>query len=100
MVALARIVASAGGPVAVHAFLDGRDAPPLSAHGYMGEFSAALGDIAGVSIATVSGRYYAMDRDTRWDRVEKAYVALTEAVGERALTAETAIAASYDPGVT
>ena len=69
MVALARIVASAGIPVAVHASLDGRDTPPSSAHRYMGEFTTALGDIAGASIATVSGRYYAMDRDTRWDRV-------------------------------
>jgi 2,3-bisphosphoglycerate-independent phosphoglycerate mutase len=100
MVALARIVASAGVRVAVHAFLDGRDTPPSSAHRYVREFSAALGDIAGASIATVCGRYYAMDRDTRWDRVEKAYVALTEALGERAPDAEAAIEASYGAGVT
>ncbi len=100
MVALARIVASAEIPVAVHAFLDGRDTPPSSALGYMGEFTTALGNIAGASIATVSGRYYAMDRDTRWDRVEKTYVALTEALGERAPDAEAAIEASYGAGLT
>ncbi|MDP6602938.1 MAG: 2,3-bisphosphoglycerate-independent phosphoglycerate mutase [Rhodospirillales bacterium] len=100
MAALARIVASAGVPVATHAFLDGRDTPPSSALGYMREFSATLGDIPGASIATVSGRYYAMDRDTRWDRVEKAYVALTEALGERAPNAEAAIEASYGAGIT
>ncbi len=98
--ALARIVASAGVPVAAHAFLDGRDTPPSSALRYMRAFSAALGDIAGASIATVSGRYYAMDRDTRWDRVEKAYRALTDALGERAPNAETAIEQSYGAGVT
>src|SRR3954468_18516286 len=71
--ALAGIVADAGLPVAVHAFLDGRDTPPQSAIGYLKQFKE---DVAGhdrIRIATVSGRYYAMDRDKRWDRVAKAY---------------------------
>src|SRR4051794_15052398 len=69
--ALAAILGDAGVPVAVHALLDGRDTPPKSAIGYLRKF---LGDIAGhgdIRVATVAGRYYGMDRDKRWDRVEK-----------------------------
>ena len=61
-----------GVPVAVHAFLDGRDTPPKSADGYRGEVPGRHRRAASMSrIATVSGRYYAMDRDKRWDRVEQ-----------------------------
>ena len=102
--ALARIVAEAGIPVAVHAFLDGRDTPPKSAIGYLKQFEK---DVAGpvamdgaVRIATVAGRYYAMDRDKRWDRVEKAYRALTRAEGERAPDAVKAVEAAYGRGET
>ena len=70
-VALARILTSAGIPTWVHAFLDGRDTPPRSAAGYMKQFLADLPSAA--RIATVCGRFYAMDRDKRWDRVEQAW---------------------------
>ncbi|HEY4136611.1 MAG TPA: 2,3-bisphosphoglycerate-independent phosphoglycerate mutase [Alphaproteobacteria bacterium] len=96
--ALARYVAEAGVTVLVHAFLDGRDTPPSSAKEFMAKFAA---DIAGkATIATVSGRYYAMDRDKRWDRVELAYKALMSADGQAAADAQSAIDASYAAGKT
>jgi 2,3-bisphosphoglycerate-independent phosphoglycerate mutase len=96
--ALARIIAGAGIPVAVHALLDGRDTPPRSATGYIRKFEAAMADMDNVSIATVIGRYFAMDRDKRWDRVEKAYVCMVEGEGHHAPTAEAAVAAGYERG--
>lgn len=98
LIALARIITDAGVPVAIHAFTDGRDVPPKSADGYVAALVKALP--ANATIATVSGRYYAMDRDKRWERVAKAYAALTDAQDERAATAQAAIAASYAAGVT
>jgi len=95
MAALARTVASAGVPVAVHALLDGRDTPPKSAADYVERFEGAVADDDGVRIATVCGRYYAMDRDKRWDRVEIAYAALANGNGDRATDAQSAIAAAY-----
>ena len=68
MAALARIVSGHGVPVAIHAFLDGRDVPPRSAIDNLPRFEAALRDLPDVQIATVAGRYYAMDRDRRWER--------------------------------
>ena len=98
MAALAGIVGASGVPVVVHAFLDGRDTPPKSATGYMEKFVA---DIDGAAhVATVSGRYYAMDRDKRWDRVEKAYKAIAEGQAEAAPDPITAIRSAYDAGVT
>jgi 2,3-bisphosphoglycerate-independent phosphoglycerate mutase len=89
---LAEVLAEAGLKVAVHAFLDGRDTPPRSALDYLKAFQekAPL-----ATIATVSGRYYAMDRDKRWPRVEKAYRALVQAEGERADDALKAVEQSY-----
>ncbi|MGD9616948.1 MAG: 2,3-bisphosphoglycerate-independent phosphoglycerate mutase [Alphaproteobacteria bacterium] len=98
--ALATILGDAGVPVAVHALLDGRDTPPKSALGYLRKFQ---GDIAGhgdIRIATLSGRYYGMDRDKRWDRVEKAYRALTEREGEHANDPVKAVEAAYARGET
>ncbi len=92
---LANAVQAAGVPVAVHAWLDGRDTPPRSARDYLAAFRA---EAPQAPIATVSGRYYAMDRDRRWDRVALAYDALVRAKGERALDADTAVAQSYDAG--
>ncbi len=100
---LAAIVAGAGVPVAVHAFLDGRDTTPKSAKDILTALGAALQEADGserIRVATVSGRYYAMDRDKRWDRVEKAYRALVEASGDRALDSAIAVLASYAQGVT
>jgi len=99
LAALACAVADSGVPVRVHAFLDGRDVPPSSAREYLERFEA---DIRGhdASIATVSGRYYAMDRDKRWDRVTLAWNAMVEARGETAADAIGAVAQSYAAGKT
>ena len=98
--ALARSVAKAGVPVAIHAFLDGRDTPPKSAADYVAALEKDVAGVAGARIATVSGRYFAMDRDKRWDRVEKAYRVLVDAKGTAAKDAQAAIAASYTANVT
>jgi 2,3-bisphosphoglycerate-independent phosphoglycerate mutase len=98
--ALAAIVADAGVPVAVHAFLDGRDTPPQSAIGYLQQFQQDIAGHGQIRIATVSGRYYAMDRDKRWDRVAKAYAALTAAVGEHADDPVKAVDGAYARGET
>jgi len=80
--------------VRVHAFTDGRDTPPKSALGYVSRLEAALAKWGG-KIATVSGRYYAMDRDKRWDRVARAYQALVFSSGLHAKSAAAAIEAAY-----
>src|SRR5215472_17289225 len=98
--ALARILAEAGVPVAIHAFLDGRDTPPKSATGYLEQFEEDVAGRGGLRIATISGRYYAMDRDKRWDRVERAYRAIVSAAGERADDPRRAIEAAYARGET
>ena len=101
MVALARAIGSAGVPVVVHALLDGRDTPPRSAKRFMERFLKDADDVPGLSVGVVSGRYFAMDRDKRWDRVAKAYKALVDAKGERtAPDALTAIQQSYDADVS
>jgi 2,3-bisphosphoglycerate-independent phosphoglycerate mutase len=92
-VAIANILAKAGVPTVVHAFTDGRDTPPRSAMEDIERLIAALSK--SVPIATLSGRYYAMDRDNRWDRVAKAYHAIAEAEGPQFETAQAAIADSY-----
>src|SRR4029077_2330869 len=97
--ALANTLAAAGVPVAVHAFLDGRDTPPRSAQDYIEKFLGDLRDREKIRIATVSGRYYAMDRDKRWDRVEKAYRALVDGHGETAPAPHAAIERGYTAGL-
>ena len=92
-VALARIVAGAGIPVRIHAFTDGRDTPPRSAADYMAKFAADLP--AGASVATVCGRYFALDRDNRWERVSRAYGVVARGEGEAFATPADAIAAAY-----
>ncbi|MBP5698711.1 MAG: 2,3-bisphosphoglycerate-independent phosphoglycerate mutase, partial [Alphaproteobacteria bacterium] len=84
----------------VHAFLDGRDTPPQSAKGFLAEFEENTKNLAGVKISTIAGRFYAMDRDKRWDRVEKAYNNIVLADGKRFSSANEAILASYADGVT
>jgi 2,3-bisphosphoglycerate-independent phosphoglycerate mutase len=100
IVAIARALSAAGLHVNIHAFLDGRDTPPKSAMGFVEEFLAGIEGAAGVRIATLSGRYYAMDRDKRWDRVEKAFSAIVAGVGARFPDPKSAIAESYSEGVT
>ena len=91
--ALANILAEAGVPTLVHAFTDGRDTPPQSAGEDIKRLIAALPK--SVSIATVCGRYYAMDRDKRWERVAKAYNAIAEAEGPRFSDAPAVVADAY-----
>ena len=70
--------------VYVHAFLDGRDTPPASGKGYLAELDSKMKELRSGEIATVMGRYYAMDRDNRWERVKKAYDCLVSGIGDTA----------------
>ncbi|CAK0764819.1 2,3-bisphosphoglycerate-independent phosphoglycerate mutase [Azospirillaceae bacterium] len=99
MVALARTVSAAGVRVAIHAFTDGRDVPPQSAGEQLSQFQKDLSALPGVTIGTVIGRYYAMDRDKRWDRVAKAYAAMILAEGQKAADAVSAVTQSYAANV-
>ena len=85
--------------VYVHAFLDGRDVPPQSAQPYLEELEAKCKEIGVGTIATVSGRYYAMDRDHRWDREKKAYDAIAHAEGVVADDPVAGLKDSYAAGV-
>lgn len=82
----------------VHAFLDGRDTPPRSAVQYIEELEAHMASVGIGEIATVSGRYYAMDRDKRWERVELAYKAIVKSEGQTAQSAVEAVKNSYEKG--
>ena len=84
--------------VFVHAILDGRDVPPRSALGYFRDLEEKFSQTGTGSTATVSGRYYTMDRDRRWERVEKAYRCLVYGEGLRAESAEEAVRKGYDRG--
>lgn len=96
--ALARILADARIPTRIHAFTDGRDTPPQSGGEDLQRLQDALPD--GVRIATVIGRYYAMDRDNRWERVERAYLAIAEGAGPAFADAASAVDDAYGKGVT
>ena len=85
--------------VYVHCFMDGRDTPPDSGLSYIRELEAKMKEIGVGEIASISGRYYAMDRDKNWDRVEKAYNAMTKAEGNTAKSAEAAMEQSYQKEV-
>ena len=84
--------------VYVHCFLDGRDTPPESGKEFVAELEAKMAELGTGKVASVMGRYYAMDRDKRWDRVELAYKALTKGEGNTAVSATEGIQASYDAG--
>lgn len=86
--------------VYVHCFLDGRDTPPESGKDFVQALQDKMDEIGVGEIATVSGRYYAMDRDNRWDRIERAYVALTKGEGVTAASGVEAVAQSYEKGET
>jgi len=95
MAALANVLLDAGVPVVVHGFLDGRDTPPRSALGYVKDFQAA---VPRAPIGTLCGRYYAMDRDQRWERVVRTYDVLVEGIaadGKKAADPLAAIEAGY-----
>jgi 2,3-bisphosphoglycerate-independent phosphoglycerate mutase len=86
--------------VFVHAFTDGRDTPPKSGQRYVEELMAKMREIGVGRVATISGRYYAMDRDDRWDRVKRAYDAIARGQGRKFAYPGAAIEASYEDGVT
>ena len=85
--------------VYVHCFLDGRDTPPASAEGYITQLEEKMKEKKVGKIASISGRYYAMDRDKRWDRVKKCYDALVRGEGNKATSATIAIEDSYQKEV-
>ncbi len=98
IVAAAKAVIDAGVPVVIHAITDGRDVAPSSAKEFMSEFLTDLPEAA--KVVTVTGRYYALDRDNRWERVETAYNAMVKGQGAAAATPLAAIDAAYDAGKT
>ena len=85
--------------VYVHCFLDGRDTPPASAEGYLAELESKMAEKGVGKIATIMGRFYAMDRDKRWNRIQKAYDAMVKGEGEKAISASVAIENSYQKEV-
>ena len=98
MVAAARAITAAGVPVALHLITDGRDVAPKSAYGYLEDLLAALP--AGVRLATLTGRYFALDRDNRWERVAEAAAVILRGQGLHAATAHAAITAGYERSET
>ena len=93
--ALARALPAAGVPVAIHAFTDGRDTAPRAAPEQLRALQDKVSGLPGVRFATVIGRYYAMDRDNRWERVSEAYAAMVDAQGERAADPVAAVLAAH-----
>lgn len=98
MIAAAKACTDAGLQVFIHAVTDGRDVAPKSAETYLKTLNGALP--SGARVCTVTGRYYALDRDNRWDRVETAYAAMVRADGVIAGTAQAAIDVAYEDGKT
>src|SRR5581483_5130233 len=86
--------------VAIHCFMDGRDTPPQSGAGFLEALLKEIRRIGVGRIATISGRYYAMDRDKRWDRIERAKGAMVHGSGEKASDPVAAVKRSYERGVT
>ncbi|MDF2366530.1 2,3-bisphosphoglycerate-independent phosphoglycerate mutase [Sneathiella sp.] len=100
MIALAKIMDDAGIDVCLHGFMDGRDTPPTSGADYTRDIVKQLGTLNHAGIATLVGRYFAMDRDTNWDRVEKAYNAIFSAKGEKFTDPIAALEHAYESGET
>ncbi len=98
MVALAKIIGDAGVPIRIHALLDGRDTPPKSAVGFVETFEKGITQISDCSIATLGGRFFGMDRDKRWERIEKAYQTIVDGEGPTFTSAASAIADAYENG--
>ncbi len=98
LVAAAKALTDQGLTVLIHAITDGRDVAPQSAREQLAAFEAALPE--GARVVSLSGRYFAMDRDNRWDRVSQAYHAMVHAKGPRFGSVDAAIAAAYDAGTT
>ena len=96
--AICGLFAGAGVPVRVHVFTDGRDTPPQSALGFLADFAARISGFPDCRIATITGRYFAMDRDKRWDRAAKAWSAMALGEGEKVVAPEDAVKAAYEAG--
>jgi 2,3-bisphosphoglycerate-independent phosphoglycerate mutase len=86
--------------VSVHCFMDGRDTPPESGAGYIAQLEKKMRELGVGTIASVAGRYYAMDRDKRWERIERAFGAMVLGNGAKFESAVTAVRSSYEHGVT
>jgi 2,3-bisphosphoglycerate-independent phosphoglycerate mutase len=103
LIALLRLAKSHGlaaDHVVVHAFTDGRDTAPDSGLGFLRDLERAMASIGAGRVGTVSGRYYAMDRDHRWERTQRAYDAIVHGSGERAGSAEEAVTRAYAAGIS
>jgi 2,3-bisphosphoglycerate-independent phosphoglycerate mutase len=101
--AILRLAKARGLPgerVVVHAFTDGRDTSPHGGLGYIAELERAMAEIGSGRIGTVSGRYYAMDRDHRWQRTRAAYDAIVQGIGEHAASATEAVSRAYASGIS
>ena len=95
IVAMAKALSDEGVAVKVHALLDGRDTPPSSAVDFLAKFEASIANMNNVEVATIGGRFYGMDRDNNWNRVEPHYNAIVSADSENFATTDEAIKASY-----
>ncbi len=100
MIEAAKLLADAEIPVYVHGFLDGRDTPPKSAAGYVDTFLKAISNYPNIHLASLGGRYFAMDRDNRWDRIQLAYKAIVQADVPKFSNAAQAIESSYSNNIT
>jgi 2,3-bisphosphoglycerate-independent phosphoglycerate mutase len=100
LLGLARSHAVPADRVVVHAFTDGRDTAPDSGLGFLRDLEQAMAAIGIGRVGTVSGRYYAMDRDRRWERTKRAYEAIVHGAGERAGSVEEAVSRAYAAGIT
>lgn len=100
IIEVAKLLSDAGITVHVHGFLDGRDTPPKSAAGYVDQFLRATAHYTNIHLSTLGGRYFAMDRDNRWERIELAYNAIVQAKAPKFSNAIQAINDSYEGGIT
>lgn len=97
--ALCQVLSSHNIPINVHAFMDGRDTPPTSGKDFLAAFENSIKDLKNVKIVTISGRFYGMDRDNRWDRVELAYNTLALGLGKNYANYSEAMSSSYQANI-
>ena len=100
LIALAKIMDLLGVKTDVHGFLDGRDTPPKSAQAYVGKFLEEIADLPHVTLASLGGRYYGMDRDNRWERIDQAYDAIVDAKAPSFSDPQDYIHQNYDQDIT
>ena len=99
LIELAKIIDNAGVQCKLHAFMDGRDTPPNGGKKFIEDITHSTKNLKKFSIATLMGRYWAMDRDKNWDRVEKAYDAIVDGIGIKTVDSKTAIKSSYSANI-